>query len=80
MKENDETGRKRRKTKKNIYNYNSKTKSVQIFILRYVDPSRPAGKKIYFFDQQPQAGPVPIAPISIPMGPDRLPIRFRNSI
>ena len=49
MKENDATGRKRRKIEKKYIKYNSKTKSVQKIILRYVDPSRPAGKKLYFF-------------------------------
>ena len=45
MKENDATGRKRRKI---IYFYEKKylkMKSVQKNILRYVRPSRPAGKK-----------------------------------
>ena len=48
MKENDATGRKRRKL---IYFYekkNLKMKSVQKNILRYVRPSRLAGKKIKF--------------------------------
>ena len=47
-KENDATGRKRRKI---IYFYEKKIlkmKSVQKTILRYVRPSRPAGKKLNF--------------------------------
>ena len=50
--ENVGTGRKRRKISKLYFFHekkNSKTKVVQIFILRYTDPSRPAGKNIYFF-------------------------------
>ena len=39
----------KKKNGKKIWKYNSKTNVMQKNILRYVEPSRPAGKKLYFF-------------------------------
>ena len=79
MKENDATGRKRRKIIK-LYIFHEKKHENESCAVFRADIGGPVGKNMIFWRSiRAGSGPVPIAPIGIPMGPDRLPIRFRNS-
>ena len=69
MKENDATGRKRGKMKKKYIIITQKRRLCSFYQRTPLTRLDRPEKNYTFFDRQLRAGPVPIAPISIPKGP-----------